>query len=64
MDNHNNDDEFILNVLNETLRTSEGDLEYDSDNIVELFGDDSVIDPNYECNSIEDYNGSDYSDYI
>lgn len=41
MNDCNNNEEFILNVLKESLRTSEGDIEYDSDNIVELFCDNS-----------------------
>lgn len=43
----NTNDKFILKLLNESLRTSEGDVSYDSDEFLEIL-DDSDCDPNYE----------------
>lgn len=51
-------DEFILKLLDESLRSGEGEgLGYDSDNLVEIFDDDSDADPNFvlsEQDSVSD----------
>uniref|UniRef100_A0A1B6FIF5 Uncharacterized protein n=1 Tax=Cuerna arida TaxID=1464854 RepID=A0A1B6FIF5_9HEMI len=55
MDNEN--DGYILQLLDESFRSSEaGNVSYDSDNFIEVFDDDSDADPDFvfSCNETSD----------
>lgn len=59
MTGEGNDDDYILQMLNESMRSSEGD--YDSDTVLEMFNDNSDEDPDFVASDVDEVSTSDES---